>query len=499
MSEPVVAKSLSEKFSSTMRGMGAIVFWEMSDTRITPDDLRSVLAMEGIQIQVPDIDPEGAIKRASRTWAMGRGVDRYRSDPVDIADANRVKVCILHRQEEGAAARKAAKWETVESVIFDLPSRTWTASASTPEVQSFIALCDDYMKHLDHNFLRPNVIQKQLAEMKAFSLKASSGLWYATQDQMGSLAALQRVVSAIGSSAMYVIHVGESDQSRDAIQSAARGALTETLAELEARLDSWVASTRKIRSDAIDTALTEFAELVDRTALYQGALQVRMDDLSLRIDAAKSRAREIIDGNLSSHADPSTKPLGKRAIAVLEVIEQEFPAPATFTLRALEEILGVEPGNGSVQTHLRDCCRLGKTHRCGREESGAMLYSVGPGDGSGPGEEPEKVEIDEAETKGGQDVELVDAAQAHLPVEPEPAQAPAHEVTPEPAPEVTPELEQVIEPERLIFPDDEELAQMDRDSLRRLADQLKEHGVVIKHRSRLGRNDLAAAISAARG
>lgn len=504
---PVISNSLSQMTAAAMRGMGAIVFWEMSDTKITPSDLRNILAAEGIQISVPDIDPEGAVKRASRTWAMGRGNDRFRSDPVDIQDPNRVKICILHRQEEGTAGKKQAKWETIESVIFDLQTRTWTCSASTPEVQSFVALADDYLRFLDHNFIRPNVIQKRLAEMRSFSLKSSSGLWYVTQDQMDSLAALQRVVSAIGSSAMYVVHVGETSQSRDAIQNAARGALAETLAELEAKLDCWVSSNRKIRTDAIDTALAEFVDLVERADLYQEALQVRMEDLTFRINAARDRARQIIDGNLDAHSNPETKPLGKRALVVLEAVEAAFPAPATFTVKDLEEVLGVESGSGAVQTHLRDICRLGKAHRKGRDQTGAMIYALGPGDGSGPGEEEEKVEVD-TDTEPQEEMALVPQKETVL-VESAPVPAtstetvqtaPVVEETPgpvEPAPVVVEVETPVVQ--SVTIPTDEVLGEMDRDALRAFARNLRDtHGIEIPRASKMGRQDLAQAISALR-
>lgn len=371
---PIVSTSLSETFAATMKGMGALCFWEMADTKVTPDNLRAILAGEGLQINVPDIEPEGAIRRAARNWSAGRATDKYRADPVEIGDPTKIKICILHRQEDGAGGRKSARWETIESVVFDLTTRTWTSSASTPEVIGFIGLADDYMANLDHNWIRPNVIQKRLQEMRAFSLKSSSGLWYVTESQLEELAGLQRVVAAIGRSAMFVIHVGDTSQSQGAIQQAARSALTESLSELEARMEVWMESTRKIRSDAIETTLSEFAELIQRADLYQGALQIRMEDLTERIAAARAQASAIIDGNLGLHADQEAKPLGRKAMALLEVIQGAFPE-GVFTLKQLEELLD---GNGAtIQAHLRDICRVGRLHKRGRDSSGSLVYALG--------------------------------------------------------------------------------------------------------------------------
>jgi len=517
---PVTSSALNEKAREALAGLGALVFWEMSDTKITPADLRSILTSEGIQIEVPDIDPESAVRRAARTWATGRAgtADKYRGDVVDTGNAE-VKVCILHREETQSGAKKAARWETVEAVSFDLATRQWSATAWTPETRGFVALADEFIRFHDHNFIRPNVVQKRLAEMRSFSLKASSGLWYVTQDRMTDLAALQRVVSRIGHSQMFVIHVGASDSSREAIQTAARSALAETLAELEGKLESWIESTRKIRTDAIDTTMGEFQELIERADLYQGALQVRMEDLAARISAARDRARAIIDGNLSSHSDPATKPLGKRALQVLEAVEAAFPAPSTFTVKALEDVVGASPG--TLQTHLRDLTRMGKVHREGRDESGAILFQLGPS------KDPE------GEAAGMDDVSVSEEAPASTPAE-EVALLPAKEreeapPVAEPAPEATvsapiadafglggmpgvtvqeepvtaPEAEVVAEPEApvrstVVFPTDEELAAKNRDQLRAVAASLAEQGVVIPRASKLGRADLAQAIAAAR-
>lgn len=376
-SSPVASAALSEKVKEAVSGLGAIVFWEMSDTRVSPDDLRLVLASEGLQhIDVPDIDPDAAVRRAARTWATGRAgvADKYRGDVVSTGDASAVKVCILHREETKAGKGKEARWETVESVTLDLATRTWTATAWTNEVQGFVDAADQFIKFHDHNFIRPNVIQKRLVDMRAFSLKASSGLWYVTQESMGDLAALQRVVGRIGGSQMYVIHVGPTSDSRDAISTAARTALTESLNELETKLEGWIESSRKIRTDAVETTMAEFQELVDRADLYSGALQVRMDDLSARIEVARDRARTIIDGNFTSHADPSTKPLGKRALQLAEVVDAAF-SDGPFTAASLEDAVGAAAG--TLHTHLRDLTRHGKIHRSGKDAAGAALFAVG--------------------------------------------------------------------------------------------------------------------------
>lgn len=494
-SEPVTSSTLNQKVREAVTGLGAIVFWEMNETKVTPDDLRAILARENIQIEVPDIDPESAVKRAARTWATGRvgTADKYRADVVDTGVIGEVKVCILHREETATGQKKQARWETVESSVFDLAARRWSATAWSNEVRAFVAMADDFIKFHDHNFIRPNIVQKRLVEMKAFSLKASSGLWYVTQDRMTDLAALQRVVGSIGSSQMYVIHVGATDSSRGAIQSAARTALSETLAELEEKLATWVESSRKIRSDAIDTTMGEFQELIDRATLYQDALQVRMDDLAAKITVVRDRARAIIDGNLTAHADPQTKPLGKRALQVLEAIESAYTG-TTFSVRALEELLGAT--SGTLQTHLRDLARMGKVHREGKDEDGSVLFALGTA--MDPDKEADAMDevTHEDQQASVDEVSLVPAKERSEPtVEVEPTatvDAPIAEAF------GLQEMPGVTVRSSVTWPSDEELAGMSRERMRECAYALVQAGIDIPKASKLGRTDLAKAIVEAR-
>ncbi len=470
---PVNSESASQRAQAALSGCGALCWWDLSNTSITPVEMQAILDKENIGIDVPKIEPKSAIKRAARTWSQGRGNGlKFRADLVKTDDAGKMKVCILQRGVDGQGSGTRAKWNTVETAVYDLSAKTWDVSSDDKTqtdfiAKSFVSLADQYLTHLDHNWIRPNLIQKRLEEIKGFSLKASSGLWYTTQDRLSDLAALQRVVSSIGNSTLHVIHVNGTDSSRSAIESGARGSLQGGLSELEEKLADWTKSSRKIRTDAIETTLNGFQNLIDRADLYSDALKVRMDDLQGQIKAARNRAKEIINGNLGAHSDPTTKPIGKRAQMILSAIQAGFKPNETFTVTTLEELLGAS--SGTLQTHLRDLARIGKVDKSGRDSQGAhQWFLVGP-------------------QPTGDEEPVVETA-------PEPVVE--ESVTVETQVETQVEEEAVVEVAIETQPK-EDLDSMNRTALRARARKLRaDEGISIPRASKMGASDLRSALAA---
>lgn len=508
---PITNTPATARIQNVANGLGALLWWDLSDTRITPDNLRGILTGNGLTIAVPDIDPNSAIRRAARTWNEGRGAaDKFKADVVEIPDQpDSLKVCILRRGEDGEGAGRRAKWNTVEAIVFDLKAGGRSVTSYSAQVNAFLSLADDYLKNLDHNWIRPHVIQRRLEEMKAFSLKASSGLWYVTQDRIDDLAVLQRVVAAIGNSSLNVIHINPTDSSRSSIADGASSSLKGALSELEERIETWIGSTRKIRTDAIETTMDAFQELIGRADLYAGALEVRLDDLRLRITTARDRAREIIDGNVTAHANPETKPLGKRALGVLGAIEAGFAPGQKFTTKELEELTGAT--SGTLQAHLRDLARAGKIGRDGRDAAGAWLwYVLREGEVAAPFQEEEGEDTDagsvtvegqeEPSAPQGQEIHMEESATPpalqdalQTPQDSAPARAEEDGVVVESAPLQSAPAESG---EGFVYPTDDQLAGMDRNQLRQVAKAIKEAtGEGIANASKAGRPELVKAIT----
>lgn len=357
-------------------GLGALCWWDLYGTKIRPAALRGILDREGLSIDVPDPDPATEARRAARAWKSkdddGR---RYRGEVVKIEDSDVVKVCLQRRRVRGQGRSKALDWRTVDSVVLDTTTRRWTVSADTAMVRAFVAMADGMIEFLDHTFIRPNVIHRELSRLRAFSVKASSGIWYVPQAAMSDLGALQRVVRAIGSSDLHCVNLLPTSSTRYAVVSGVQTEIRSELSTLEDKLEDWQASTRKIRTDAIASTLARYTDLAERASLYADSLQIRLDDISVAIEASRARARELIDGNIDAHSNPNTKPLGVGALRTLGVARNLYARRGAFTLDDLENEVTIQ--SETLAMYLRKLERRGEIRREGKTEDGNVLWCAG--------------------------------------------------------------------------------------------------------------------------
>jgi hypothetical protein len=279
---------------SVVTGIGAMVWWDLFATDITPASLRSVLASEGLQIDVPDIDDVQAIKVAAAEWSEGtrKRSDRYWTEVV-YEDAAQIEVGVLRH---GRVDEHEVNAVQVDRVMFDRIAGQWLDTGSTQQAASFIEAANNRRANLDHRFITPKIVQAELDACQAFNLRRMGGIVFVPSPNLDRLERLQRVVRLIGSSEFHIAHVEATESSRASIAASAEGSIGGALDDLVGRLDAWSESSRRISEVSTATVLGEFADLRTKARLYASCLEVSLDDLMTKITDAESRAREIIDG-----------------------------------------------------------------------------------------------------------------------------------------------------------------------------------------------------------
>lgn len=287
-------------------GLGALVWWSLTDTRIAPDRLRAILSAEGVDPTiVPDIDQESAVKRATRDWTQGRGkADRFRAE-VASTDANGVMTIGVLRREQVSADE--VRWVQMDRVAFDSRAAAWLSTGSTGEASSFVAAADEGRTHLDHQWIRPNVILAGLVRAQAVSLRDRGGVYYVPKQYDGELVKLIRIVAAIGRCHLDVIHAMATPASQSSIATGATATLRDDLGALMERIGAWSDSTRRVSESSAATVLGELADLKARAELYQDALQVSLSDLTDAIDEAKAEARRVLSGGEATPTAPARR------------------------------------------------------------------------------------------------------------------------------------------------------------------------------------------------
>lgn len=279
--------------------LGCMVWWDLSSVRVTPSDLRAVLAAEGDPAQVPDIDQPAAARRAIRAWTKGRGhADRYRAEVV-YDEGGYLVAGVLRREQ---AAEKEARWTQVGRIEYQIngdgidlvtvdPGPSGEHEAEVREVNVAVA---DACHYLDHDFVRP-WLQGRLDSMSSFRLRRAGGVEFVPHVYREQVERLARVVRRIGRSSFEVADVAATASSQASVGTAARETLVSQLADIDARLDAWQESARSVSDRSYTSVMEAFGDLALRAELYQSMLEVGMSDLSEKLNAAKARARKLIE------------------------------------------------------------------------------------------------------------------------------------------------------------------------------------------------------------
>lgn len=316
------ASSTSKKqiASDVAAGLGAICWFDLSDTAITPTKLRKILADEGEDsVTVPSINAVNAVRTASRSYRKGRGhADRYRAD-LAYEDDDKIEVGILQRVQ---VDDHTVEWQQVDACTFAKDSKTFTETAKTAEADEYKALAEKRMKYLDHNFVRPEVIQASLGRMGAFSLRRQGGCYYVPVQNMDALERLQRIVERIGTCTLDFTHVMATDAGRQAISREAQGTLEGEVREVCEQLDRWAESTRRVTSSSEASVLATFGDIRARARLYADALSVTLEGVEAKVAEAETRAREILAGQPEVSEGKISDRVMKRAEDLVDLVKE---------------------------------------------------------------------------------------------------------------------------------------------------------------------------------
>ena len=309
-----------------------MVWWAMRNTRILPVDLRGLLENFGFgRIEVPEIDPVSTL-RAVAEGMRWPGTDGQVYAKVADVDEYEVTIGFLRTEKTD---KKRLRGVQIDTVTYHRLDGSFQVERGCKETSEFINRAEDWITHLNARWIRPNVVQRVLREMRAFY--CHTGVWYVPAQYHEELANLQALVNSIGSSRLFVATLQRDDNTGEAIRHSVEHSLGGQLEELHERFERWEKSTRKIKSNSADGALEILDQLMDDASLYELSLGVLLDDLKVQIGESKRRALELIQSNLESHGKaPVTSPAPLSAPIRIE--EPEFPPEPGENLSNPDEI-----------------------------------------------------------------------------------------------------------------------------------------------------------------
>lgn len=314
--------------------LGKTVWWDLLNTSILPERLADLLAAEGITPKVPvpapgSINVWNALNRGVREWSPGKrgpnGDVVFRSE-VTHTDRNTMRAMVgLHRH--GRMDAKTTEWTQVAWIAFDMAAHTATVTGTNDTVE--IEAANDFsdfalsmFTHLDHRWIRPNVVVHTVHNVAAGTkLKASGGVYFVTNNHMDKLERLSRVLDQIGSSSLSILTVQNDETSRKGVHRAKQNDLIHQMKGLEARLDRWQEGTHTVRSDHEESFMEEMGRLVSQADLYTDILGTRLEQFESKVKAVRLRALTIINSKyieappVAGQWSPTTTPTAAEIMA----------------------------------------------------------------------------------------------------------------------------------------------------------------------------------------
>jgi len=300
-------KTAAQKVKGAGTDIGAIVFYEFSGCRITPDDLTAVMKSEGGGA-APSIVPTQAVKDVGRAFRLGRGKKDKFMGEIAHDDDDMVVVGILQKKRPG---EKRVAYDQVDSITWDKKSNLWLSTGTNQEesvkgaISVLMGKIEQAQTYYGHEFLRPWLIQTELGLAGALKLKnTGGGPYYVTSHGMDKLNRLERICDQINGCVLSILDINSTPRAKKAVEHGVRNSLGNSLSELQQKIDNWKDSASRPRTDAVGSVFVQFKELKDQSNLYGQALQIKMEDLNKEIEECEKVLHGLLFDQSTSNASP---------------------------------------------------------------------------------------------------------------------------------------------------------------------------------------------------
>lgn len=318
--------------TNTISSVGVLTWWNLDGVWATPARLRNAMAANGFDpSKVIEVDQIAAVKGAVGYWRAGRPVT-HRSEVVHM-DATAIEIGILTHERVGA---KEVRWIQIDTITFDIASMSWSNVGTTQEATKLIATVDHWRTHHHSEFIRPKLIMPEIEKLDSFRMR--DGFYFVPSAGLPVMSRLASMMKQIGTT-LSIMHISPTDESREALGRSARETLEGQLSVLRDRIATWKESTRKMGDKSATKLLGEFAEIKRLGELYQGSLEVALEDLLSDVEGARAEAIALIEGETFTAPAPVAKTEEQEDAELLanarEKLAEKSPAQLADTAKQL--------------------------------------------------------------------------------------------------------------------------------------------------------------------
>ena len=276
--------------------LGFLTWWEFQNLKITPNDLRKILDNHSLNINVPDIDKKSALLQCIREYRFQTNKKRYKAE-LAMQETDYIVLNLLERKK---ITKKSVEWHHVETITYDSFNSSFLDKGTNidPDVvearKCFHNLFEVRSKFLDHNFVRPNILQKTLNEINAISLRNRGGVYFVDYSSKDRIERLNNFLNDIDGVVLCVCTMNSDKTTKNSLSNQVRSTFIEKLKDLESRTSVWKNRTRNLRKDTMKETLEEFAEIRNSLEIYQQSLKMKADDLLQSLTEIEDIANSVV-------------------------------------------------------------------------------------------------------------------------------------------------------------------------------------------------------------
>jgi hypothetical protein len=290
MSVPAFAKHLQTDGPH----VGDIVWWTLTDARITRLALTSLWATAGLSPSfLPEPPtPEKALKTAVRESQVGQHDHLLR---LGKEDDNEIVFAVLLESRDDAGNVQTHQEARVR-LDRNAPSRLDSDHPGHDLVSAISAGYDRLLTTHTSDDIRRAMV-KTLASCAAVTLRDNGGVYWVPAPYAATLRRLQTAVAAIGASRLDIVPVHATPEARAALGDAARASIQDDIAALKIEIQGFLAEPPE-RASTLTRRLQAFEELRNKARLYHSVLAVQVQDL----EASLAELTLNVEGLLLSRA-----------------------------------------------------------------------------------------------------------------------------------------------------------------------------------------------------
>jgi hypothetical protein len=269
--------------------LGDMVWWQLADARIRAADLEAAWVGAGLPVELLPEAPstERAFKHAVREAQVGQPTRLLR---LAKEDAVELVYAVVHEQRLGDG-----------SLTYDIEARVSLVRAqdglATDQVgHDLVVDVQRRFRELRTTHVADDVrrsIVRALDSFAAIAVRPSGGVYWAPARYAHDLLRLQRAISAIGHSQLYLLPVHRTGEAVATLGAVAQASLEAELAGLHDEIDAFTQMPPG-RPSTLLRRFGAFEELRGRAELYRQVLAVQVTGLDQQLDQLAATVEQLL-------------------------------------------------------------------------------------------------------------------------------------------------------------------------------------------------------------